>query len=42
MGAGGNFLQENLDWLRALFAFEGENTGRLDWHGVDSKNRNRQ
>ena len=41
MGAGGNFLQEDLDWLCALLAFEGENAGRLEWHGVDSKSGNR-
>lgn len=34
MGAGRNFLQEDLDWLRAGLAFEGKNTGWLGWHGT--------
>jgi len=40
MGTSGNLLQEDLDWLRAFFAFEGKNTGGLDWHGIDLKNGN--
>jgi len=32
MRTGGHFLQENLDWLRAGFAFEGEETGWFGWH----------
>jgi hypothetical protein len=34
VGAGGHFLQEDLDWLRTGFAFEGQDTGWLGWHGT--------
>lgn len=32
MGAGGHFLQEYLDGLRAVLALESKDTGRLGWH----------
>jgi hypothetical protein len=34
VGAGRHFLQEDLDWLRTGFAFEGQDTGWLGWHGT--------
>src|SRR5438128_364496 len=33
MGTGGHLLQENLDRLGAGFAFEGQETCWLGWHG---------
>lgn len=33
MRAGRYLLQEDLDWLRADFAFESEDTGGFGWHG---------
>ena len=38
VGTRGYFLQEDLDWLGAGLAFEGQETGWLGWHGKVDEN----